>query len=71
MTTYTATDVQIKDLIYVRRSNEKKARVGLVMDIIEQTFGEYIFLIAIVAFSKTTEVVNLSTAEIALDYRSN
>lgn len=54
------------DTISVRRTNEKKFRNGMVMDIqIQNVFG-YESVMAMVAFDKKTELVNLSNAEVRI-----
>ena len=61
-----AENIERLDRISVRRTNEKKFRNGLVMDIqIQNVFG-YESVIAMVAFDKKTELVNLSNAEVRI-----
>jgi hypothetical protein len=64
-----ANEVQIKDIILVRRSNEKKFREGVVLDIQTMAFAGFESIIALVAFDKATENVNLDKCEIRLTFR--
>jgi len=65
-----ANEVQIKDMILVRRSNEKKFRQGLVLDIQTATTFGFELTVALVAFDKATESVTLNNAEIRLAFRN-
>jgi hypothetical protein len=64
-----ANEIQKLDQILVRRSNERKARLGFVMGIETQQFAGIESVMARVAFDKSTEIVNLSTANFQLYYR--
>ena len=64
-----ANEVQIKDMVLVRRSNEKKFREGLVLDIQNMNAFGFESTIALVAFDKTTENVSLDKCEIRLAFR--
>jgi hypothetical protein len=64
-----ATEIQVHDTIAVRRSNERKSRQGLVLDIRTESFAGFESVIALVAFDKTTENVNLTTANFQLMWR--
>jgi hypothetical protein len=64
-----ANEIQKHDTIAVRRNNERKARQGLVLDISTESFAGFESVIALVAFDKTTESVNLSNANFQLIWR--
>lgn len=63
------TEIQANDTIAVRRSSERKFREGLVRDIQVQSFAGFESISALVAFHKTTEVVDLTTADWKLVWR--
>jgi len=64
-----ANEIQKNDTITVRRSNERKSREGLVLSIRTESFAGFEFVVALVAFDKTTENVNLSNANFKLLWR--
>ena len=64
-----ATEIQRNDTIAIRRSNERKFREGLVQDVQVQSFAGFESICAVVAFDKTTEIVDLSTANWKLVWR--
>ena len=57
-----AAEIQKNDTIAVRRSSERKFREGLVLDVQTQSFAGFESISALIAFDKTTEVVDLSSA---------
>jgi hypothetical protein len=64
-----ANEILRNDTIAVRRSNERKFREGLVQDVQVQSFAGFESISALIAFDKTTEVVDLSTANWKLVWR--
>lgn len=66
-----ANEIQRFDTIKIRRSNERKSREGMVIDVVLDSFAGIDFVQALVDFGKTKEIVDLNTTPFQLMWRGS